>query len=248
MIQIEDLHKSFDSHPVLRGLSCEVKKGEFLALIGMSGSGKSVLLKHIAGMIRPDKGRIILDGHDLAKIRGRELEALRKRFGVVFQQGALFDSLTVYDNIAFPLREKLKLRESEIRERVHRQLEAVSLKNAEDKYPAEISGGMAKRTALARALITEPEIMFFDEPTTGLDPIIANSILKLFKSCHERFGFTGIIVSHDIPEVFDIVDRVAMLHEGVLIKAAPPNEFRNSEDALIRQFITGSTEGPIQAN
>ena len=248
MIQIENVHKAFESQPVLRGLSCEVEKGEFLALIGMSGSGKSVLLKHLAGMIHPDEGRIVLDGHDLAKIRGSDLENLRKRFGVVFQHGALFDSLTVYENIAFPLQEKTKLRQSEIREKVHQQLEAVSLKNAEDKYPAEISGGMAKRTALARALITEPEIMFFDEPTTGLDPIIANSILKLFKSCHERFGFTGIIVSHDIPEVFDIVDRVAMLHEGVLIKAAPPSEFINSEDALIRQFITGSTEGPIQAN
>jgi phospholipid/cholesterol/gamma-HCH transport system ATP-binding protein len=248
MIQIENVHKTFESQPVLRGLSCEVEKGEFLALIGMSGSGKSVLLKHIAGMIQPDEGRIVMDGNDMSPIRGRALEDLRKRFGVVFQHGALFDSLTVYDNIAFPLREKTKMPESEIREKVFQQLDAVSLKDAEEKYPAEISGGMAKRTALARALVTEPEIMFFDEPTTGLDPIIANSILKLFKSCHERFGFTGIIVSHDIPEVFEIVDRVAMLHEGVLIKVAAPGEFLDSEDALIRQFITGSTEGPIQAN
>jgi len=246
MIKVENLHKSFEGAAVLRGVYCEVAKGEMLALIGMSGCGKSVLLKHIAGMFQPDEGRVLVDGNDMREIRGRKLEKLRRRFGFVFQNGALFDSLTVYDNVAFPLREKSKLSEKEIREKVMASLRQVGLTEAADKYTAQISGGMIKRTALARALITEPEILFFDEPTTGLDPIIAKTMLKLFDTCHKEFGFTGVIVSHDIPEVFDIVDRVAFLHQGKVQLAGRPEEILSSDDPMTRQFITGDTEGPIQ--
>jgi phospholipid/cholesterol/gamma-HCH transport system ATP-binding protein len=245
MIKVEDVHKTFGGKPVLRGVSCEVAKGEFIALIGMSGSGKSILLKHIAGMIRPDKGRILVDGVRVGTAGGRELERLRGRFGFVFQSGALFDSMTVFDNVAFPLREKTRLNEREIRDKVICTLDQVGLADAGARYPAQISGGMVKRTALARALVSEPEIMFFDEPTTGLDPIIARAILDLFHSCRQQLGYTGIIVSHDIPEVFRIVDKVAMLHEGRIVKYAPPGEFIDPPEPLVRQFITGSTEGPI---
>jgi len=246
MITVENVHKSFEGAEVLRGVSCEVAPGEMLALIGMSGCGKSVLLKHIAGMFQPDEGRVLVDGNDMREIRGRKLEELRRRFGFVFQNGALFDSLTVYDNVAFPLREKSRLPEKEIREKVLASLQQVGLAGAEGKYPAQISGGMIKRTALARALITEPEILFFDEPTTGLDPIIARTMLKLFDTCHKEFGFTGVIVSHDIPEVFDIVGRVAFLHEGKVQLDGLPDEILSSDDPMTRQFIAGDTEGPIQ--
>ena len=246
MIQVENLHKMLGGAEVLKGVSCEVAAGEMLALIGMSGCGKSVLLKHIAGLFQPDAGRVVVDGNDISSLSGRKLEELRSRFGFVFQNGALFDSLTVYDNVAFPLREKTKLGDKEIRERVLGRLSDVGLSGSEHKYSAEISGGMIKRTALARALVTEPEILFFDEPTTGLDPIIARSMLNLFDECHHRFEFTGIIVSHDIPDIFGIVDKVAMLHEGSVLTVCRPEEIQTSEDATVKQFITGSTEGPIR--
>ena len=247
MIKIEDLHKSFDGFEVLRGVSLQVVKGEILALIGVSGHGKTVILKHVAGLMRPDRGQVYIDGKEIFRLRGDELEQLRSRFGFLFQSGALFSSLTVLDNVAFPLREKTHLREPEIRERVLTVLDQVGLKGSEDKYPAQISGGMIKRTALARALVRSPEIMLFDEPTTGLDPIIAHTILDLIKSIHKDLGFTGIIVSHELSRVFQIVQKVAMLYEGTILIVGTPEEIMTSNDPIVQQFISGSIEGTIRS-
>ena len=246
MIEVENLHKSFDGLEVLRGVSFQVARGEILALIGVSGHGKSVVLKHVAGLMRPDRGHVYIDGKDIISLRGNDLEQLRGRLGYLFQSGALFSSLTVFDNVAFPLREKTKLRDQEIRERVLTALDQVGLREAEDKYPAQISGGMIKRTALARALVRSPEIMLFDEPTTGLDPVIAHTILDLIQSIHKNLGFTGIIVSHELSRVFQIVQKVAMLIDGIILTVGTPEEIMSSSDPAVQQFITGSTEGPIQ--
>ena len=246
MIKVESIRKSFDGLEVLRGATLEVAKGEILALIGRSGYGKSVLLKHVAGLMRPDRGCVLIDGKDIGSLRGKELEQVRSRFGFVFQNGALFDSLTVFENVAFPLREKTKLSEQEIKSRVLSILDEVGLRATENKYPAQISGGMIRRTALARALVRSPEIMLFDEPTTGLDPIIGRTILNLIDSSHRRFGFTGIIVTHEIPKVFDIVQKVAMLHEGRILIVGSPQGILSSSDPVVQQFISGSIEGPIQ--
>jgi len=237
MIKVEQLRKSFDGHVVLDGISFEIAKGEVVALIGGSGGGKSVLLKHLAGLMQPDSGRVIIDGVDLRKVRGSELRRLRDRLGFLFQGGALFDSMTVYENVAFPLREKTKMKEREIRSRVMRELELVGLKGAEDKYPSQISGGMVKRAALARSLVLDPEIMLFDEPTTGLDPVIGQSILELIDSCHQRISFTGIIVTHEIPRIFPFVDRVLMIYQGKLRVNGPPDEMMRSDDPVVKAFL-----------
>jgi phospholipid/cholesterol/gamma-HCH transport system ATP-binding protein len=246
MIEIEDLHKSFDGLKVLQGASFHVAKGELLALIGRSGYGKSVLLKHVAGLIRPDQGRVLVDGNDLGILRGKKLEEMRSRFGFVFQNGALFDSLTVFENVAFPLKEKTNLSDHEIKKKVLSILDEVGLSGDENKYPAQISGGMIRRVALARAMVRNPEILLFDEPTTGLDPIIGHMILNLIDSCHKRFEFTGILVTHEIPKAFEIVQKVAMLHGGKILIVASPQGILSSSDPVVHQFITGSIEGPIQ--
>jgi len=240
MIAIENLHKSFGGVEVLKGASLEIRDKEVVALIGPSGEGKSVFLKHVAGLLQPDTGRIIFNGKDLVALRRAELVKLRSRFGFLFQNGALFDSMTVYDNVAFPLREIGRVKEKEVRERVLGELELVGLTGAEEKYPAQLSGGMAKRAALARALVRQPEIMLFDEPTTGLDPIIVHSIHALIAATHKRLGFSGIIVSHEIPGVFAIVQQVALLHEGVIRFVGTPKEIFKSDDPVVRDFIRGS--------
>ncbi|MBW2058201.1 MAG: ABC transporter ATP-binding protein [Deltaproteobacteria bacterium] len=245
MIRVEDLHKSFNGPEVLRGVSLQVERGEVLALIGMSGYGKSVLLKHIAGLMKPDRGRVLVAGLDMARTTGKELERLRSRFGFLFQGGALFDSLTVFENVAFPLRERGASSSEEIRRTVLSKIEEVGLAGSEHKYPAELSGGMVKRAALARALVKDPEIMLFDEPTTGLDPIIACAILTLIRKCHRNLGFTGIIVTHQIPRIFDIVQKVALLHEGTILAVGTPEEIVSSENPIVKEFIHGSVKEPI---
>jgi phospholipid/cholesterol/gamma-HCH transport system ATP-binding protein len=245
VIQIEDLHRSFDGVQVLKGVTCEIRKGEILALIGGSGSGKSVILKHVSGLLRPDRGRVLIDGTDITSLRRAELEQMRSRFGFLFQSGALFSSLNVFDNVAFPLREKTKLEEAKIREKVISVLDQVGLKEAEQKYPAQLSGGMIKRTALARALVRTPEIMFFDEPTTGLDPVIAHTILDLIQSLHRRLLFTGIIVTHELARVFGIVERVALLYEGMIRFIGTPTEIMASQDVVVQQFMSGA-KGPVK--
>ncbi|MDB4443985.1 ATP-binding cassette domain-containing protein [bacterium] len=245
MIDFEELHKSFDGVEVIKGLNLRIEKGEILALIGRSGQGKSVLLKQAAGLIKPDRGRVLVDGQEIGHIRGNALARLRSRLGFLFQGGALFDSMSIFDNVAFPLREKSILSEEEIGKRVIDELKLIGLSGSEGKYPSQLSGGMIKRAALARELVLGPEIMFFDEPTTGLDPIIGNAILKLIDDIHKRFHFTGIIVTHEVPKVFEIVDKVAMLHEGTLLAKGSPEEIIASEDPIVQQFIKGDLDGPI---
>ncbi|MCU0595850.1 MAG: ATP-binding cassette domain-containing protein [Desulfobacterota bacterium] len=242
MIKIEDLHKSFNGVAVLKGVSLEVEKGELLALIGRSGYGKSVLLKHVAGLLRPDRGRILLEGQDMGRLRGSELVRVRNRLGFLFQSGALFDSMTILDNVAFPLREKTKLSEPEIRKKAMVELEQVDLLGSEEKYPSQISGGMVKRASLARALVEEPEIMLIDEPTTGLDPLTGQTILNLIDACHKRLGFSGIMVTHEVPKIFEIVNKVVMLHEGRVIFSGTPEEILASEDATVRTFVAAGAE------
>ncbi len=245
MIEVIDLHKSFNSHEVLRGINLKVEKGQVLALIGGSGKGKSVLLKHIMGMMKQDSGQIKVDNQDIRKLRGKALRRLKERFGIVFQGGALFDSLTAFDNVAFPLREKTRMKSSEIRVAVLQELARVGLSGAENKFPAEISGGMRKRVALARCLVMHPEIVLFDEPTTGLDPLMGKAIHNLIRDCQKSLSFTAIIVTHEIPAIFSIVDQVAMLYEGKIIAVGTPEEIKTSKDPVVHQFISGELEGPI---
>jgi len=237
MIRLESVHKRFGSLEVLNGVSFEIKKGELVALLGGSGSGKSVLLKHIAGLMKPDSGKIYINGAEITSLTKKELEVVRKGFGFLFQGGALFDSLTVFENVAFPLKEKTKLSKEEIEGMVFRYLELVGLKGAEEKYPSQISGGMVKRAALARALITDPKIMLFDEPTTGLDPQMSLSILNLIGSVHKRLELTGIIVTHAIPTVFRITKRVLFLHNGKVAFDGTPKDLMDSQEPIIRQFL-----------
>jgi len=243
MIEIEDLYKSFNHRDVLNGVSLNVQRGEILAVIGGSGVGKSVLLKHITGLIRPDSGRIKVDGQDVTNLRGKLLVNYRERIGFLFQGGALFDSMTVFENVAFPLREKTKTKEKKIKESVYEILGHVGMQDDGDKYPAELSGGMQKRAALARALITNPEIMLFDEPTTGLDPIIVNSVFKYIRLTHQQIGFTGIIVTHKIPRIFAIVQKVALLSKGVIVAAGTPDEIQQSTDPIVEYFLSGGETG-----
>ncbi len=239
MIEIEDIHKAFGKQKVLNGLSISIAKGQLIAVLGSSGSGKSVLLKHVAGLLRPDSGRVLLDGQDIHGLRGKTLASLRDRMGFLFQGGALFDSMTVFDNVAFPLREKTKASKEEVRERVQRALEAVGLAGSEQKYPSQLSGGMVKRAAMARALVKDPEIMMFDEPTTGLDPAIRIAILRLINESHRRLSFTGIIVTHEIPSALAIVDRVVFLKAGKVYFMSEPKEFMASTDPVIKEFLGG---------
>ncbi len=242
MIRVQHLYKGFGSQPVLRGLDLDIATGEIMVVIGRSGGGKSVLLKHLIGLLRPDAGTVVVDGTDISRLRGRELDRVRDRYGVVFQGGALFDSMPVFDNVAFPLREKSRLGAAEIRGRVEEKLDQVGLAGMGHKNPAEISGGMRKRVAIARALVTEPEIVFFDEPTTGLDPILVNTIHHLIVELHRKFRFTAVMVSHEIPEIFEIADRIAMLHEGVIVEIGPPAAVRASANPVVQHFIRGEVE------
>ncbi|MDY6880673.1 MAG: ATP-binding cassette domain-containing protein [Desulfatiglans sp.] len=243
MIKIENLHASFDGNEVLKGISLDIKKGEVMALIGGSGSGKSVLLKHVAGLMIPDQGNVIINGQDMGMLKGKRLTDLRAGLGFLFQGGALFDSMTVFENVAFPLKEKTRLSDDLISERVLEALDNVGLSGAEHKFPSQISGGMVKRTALARALIMDPQIMLFDEPTTGLDPVMGQAILELIHSWHDRISYTGIIVTHEIPEIFPIVDRIAMLHNGVIRAVGTPEELMSSEDQVVCSFVGNRVRG-----
>ena len=245
MIRVVDLHKGFGGHPVLKGINLELETGKITTIIGGSGCGKTVLLKHLNALLLPDRGAIYVGDQDITRLRQTKLNDVRRKFGVLFQGAALLDSMTLYDNVAFPLREKTQLKETEIEKKVNESLEQVGLSGAGYKLPAEVSGGMKKRAGLARALVTQPEIVLFDEPTTGLDPLLGKSIHQLIRKMHDTFKFTGVIVSHDIPEVFKISDRVAMLAEGVITEVGATEEFLESQNPVVRQFIQVDTEGPI---
>jgi phospholipid/cholesterol/gamma-HCH transport system ATP-binding protein len=239
MIKVVGLRKSFNGQPVLRGVDLEVPDGSITVIIGRSGGGKSVFLKHLIGLMRPDSGRIEVGGVDFGRLRGRALDEVRKRYGVVFQGGALFDSMSCRENVAFPLREKTRLSRTDIAKQVDTALERVGLAGIGDKYPEEVSGGMRKRVAIARALVTEPEIVFFDEPTTGLDPVLVNTIHRLVRDLHQTSRFTAVMVSHEIPEVFEIADRVGMLHEGRIVEIGSSAEIQGSSNPIVQQFIRG---------
>lgn len=246
MITLRNLHKSFGSQKVLDGLDLDIPDGKITAIIGPSGEGKSVLLKHLIGLLTPDSGQVEVDGESIINLRRSELNRIREKFGMLFQNVALFDSMSVFENVAFPLQEKTTLGKDEIRAKVLTALEDVGLKNIEHKYPDELSGGMKKRVGLARAVVLNPKIILFDEPTTGLDPIIKRAIHQLIKDTHAKFGFTAVVVSHEIPEIFDVAQNVAMLFRGKILQHGTPEEIKNSEHPAIRQFISGSLDGPIQ--
>ncbi len=246
MISLRNVHKSFGAQKVLNGLNLEIPAGKITAIIGPSGEGKSVLLKHLIGLLQPDNGDVEVDGENIIGLRRSQLNRIREKFGMLFQNVALFDSMTVFENVAFPLQEKTSLPSEDIRRRVLSALEDVGLKNIDSKFPDELSGGMKKRVGLARAVVLSPSIILFDEPTTGLDPIIKRAIHQLIKDTHEKFGFTAVIVSHDIPEIFDVAQNVAMLFRGEILQYGTPEEIINSEHPAVRQFISGSLDGPIQ--
>ena len=245
MIKLVGVEKTLGKQAVLRGVDLTIPTGKLTTIIGRSGEGKSVLLKHIIGLMHPDRGEVWIDGTDIARLKGRALNEVRKKFAMLFQGAALFDSMTVFENVAFPLREKLRLKGDVVTRRVEEKLEQVGLKGMGHKFPAELSGGMRKRAGLARALVMEPEIILFDEPTTGLDPLMAKAIHDLIVAMQQQFRFTAVMVSHEIPEIFGISDYVAMLKNGRIAEMAPSSEFVKTTDEEIREFIfVGGTVAP----
>lgn len=237
MIKISNLYKSFNDHEVLRGINLEIPIGTVTVILGRSGSGKTVLLRNLIRLTEPDSGTIIIDGTNITKLSATELNQFRRKFGMLFQSAALFDSLTVEENIAFPLREHTKKPEDEIRQIVNERLALVGLSGANKKYPSELSGGMRKRVGLARAIALEPEIVLYDEPTTGLDPLTAESINELIVTMQKRLNVTSVIISHDVESTFQVADQVAMLHEGRIIEVGSPEEFKQSPQEVIQHFI-----------
>lgn len=245
MIQLKKINKSFNGHRVFNDLDLEIKTGESMVIIGRSGCGKSVLLKHIIGLLRPDTGEVLVDGRDISRLSTEDLFALREKFGMLFQGAALFDSLTVYENVGFRFIENSDKTEDEITERVRECLKMVGLGEILQAKPAELSGGMRKRVGLARAISTYPEIVLFDEPTTGVDPVTGDVINRLIRDLHEKLKITSITVTHDMKSAYEIADRIAMLYDKNIVAVGTPDEFRNTENPVIRQFVTGSAEGPL---
>ena len=246
MIKIIDLKKSFNSKKVLDGTNLEIEKGKITVIIGRSGEGKSVLIKHIIGLLKPDSGQILLDGQDITKMTERELNEVRRRFGMLFQGAALFDSLTVGENVAFPLREHAGMPEADLKEVIKEKLRLVGLKDVENMMPADLSGGMKKRVGLARAIDMDPEIVLFDEPTTGLDPIMSDNVATLILDTQRDLKTTYIVITHDISLTYKIADKVAMLHEGKIVEQGDVEYVKSSVNPILRQFVEGRAEGPIK--
>lgn len=245
MIEIINLSKSFNNHRVLDNLNLNINTGETTVVIGRSGCGKSVLLKHIIGLMKPDSGQVLVDGKDVSKMEDNELNAMRMKFGMLFQGAALFDSLNVRENVAFGMIEHMNSTDEEIGKRVKEALALVGLKDIEDKKPAELSGGMRKRVGLARAICLRPQIMLYDEPTTGVDPIMGDAINDLIVELHNKLKVTSIAVTHDMTSAYKIADRVAMLYNGKIIYTGTPDEIKGVKDPIVQQFITGASKGPI---
>ena len=246
IIRLQAVEKTLDGRKVLDGIDLEIPARKITAIIGISGGGKSVTFKHMVGLMKPDGGRVLVGDEDLNRVSSRRLSAIRRRFSMLFQGGALFDSLNVFDNVAFPLRETTSLSEAEIKKRVERCLEEVNLAGMGGKYPDELSGGMNKRAALARALVTRPEIILLDEPTAGLDPIIENAIHYLICDTFMRTRYTMVCISHAVPGIFEWCHHAVVLHKGKVLESGPSLDIRNSKNPIIQQFIKGELDGPIQ--
>jgi len=245
MIEIKEVYKSFGNNQVLNGVDLNINQGETIVILGRSGCGKSVLLKHIIGLMKPDKGQIFIDGEEITAYSYEKLSNLRRRFGMLFQGAALFDSMTVEENVGLGLTEHTALSREKIKEIVKEKLRLVGMAGVENLKPAELSGGMKKRVGLARAIAMDPEFVLYDEPTTGLDPIMADVINELVISLRNTLKITSIAVTHDIVSAYKIADRIAMLYEGKIIWVGTPQETKNSTDPVVMQFIHGSSVGPI---
>ncbi len=244
-ISLQHLYKSFNGKEVLRDLSIDVERGESVVIVGGSGTGKSVTLKHIIGLLQPDSGHVLVEGQDLCCMKPIDLNRFRQRFGMAFQEGALFDSMSVLENIAFPLRRHTEMTEEDIRRRVGECLDQVHLVGVEDKRPSELSGGMRRRVGFARAISLRPKILLFDEPTTGLDPVISDIIADLILEMDTTLNVTTVTITHDMKVAFKIADRIAMIHHGSIIEQGRPEEFQESTDPIVRQFIEGRANGPL---
>lgn len=244
-ISCRGLHKAFGEHNVLCGVDLDVSKGDITVVVGPSGTGKSVLLKHLIGLLFPDRGDVLVDGRSLRAMKLRELLELRRRFGILFQDGALFGSMTVFDNVAFPLRQHTDMTESQIAARVRARLGDVGLADAGDKLPSQLSGGMRKRAGLARALVVEPDIVLFDEPDSGLDPVRTALLCDLIQAMHAEHGGTYAVITHDIALAKRLSHHVALLWQGRIVEAGPTHQVFASTDPFVRQFLSGDPEGPL---
>jgi phospholipid/cholesterol/gamma-HCH transport system ATP-binding protein len=238
MISVRDLYKSFGGKSVLAGVNLDVDEGTTCVILGGSGSGKTVLMKHIIGLLKPDSGQVFVDGEDVVPLGDLEMERVRRKFGMVFQGAALFDSMTVYENVAFPLREHSKLSEAEMRTRVEEKLAIVGLHDVADRYPADLSGGMRKRVGLARAIVRDPKIVLYDEPTTGLDPITTDYVDDMILTAKAKLGVTSLVISHDVASAFKVADQIAFLAEGKIVAHAPPAEVRRSTHPAVKLFLS----------
>lgn len=246
IIKVEDLVKTFGARRVLNGVSLEIYEGETFVVMGGSGCGKSTLLRHLIGSLKPDSGRVLIKDKDITQISEAELDEIKKRFGMLFQSSALLDSLSVEENVSLPLKEHTKLSPEIIKIMVKMKLSLVGLRGFENHMPSEISGGMKKRVGLARAIAMDPDIVFYDEPSAGLDPVVAAVIDKLILDLSKKLLITSVVVTHDMQSVFRIADRVAMLHKGTVLEVGTPKEIKNSSNPIVQQFISGNVEGPIQ--
>ncbi len=239
IISVIGLKKSFGEKHVLRDIDLDIYPGESLVILGASGAGKSVFLKHLIGLLQPDEGNVIVEGIDITIAPASECLELRKHIGMSFQEGALFDSMNVFDNIAFPIRRHTRWSEDEVADRVHECLSLVRMEGIEDKFPAELSGGMRRRVGFARAIALKPEILLFDEPTTGLDPINTAAIARVIRHMHDQLGVTAVTITHDLNLAFGIADRLAMIRHGVIIAEGSPDEFRQNPDPYVQAFLNG---------
>jgi phospholipid/cholesterol/gamma-HCH transport system ATP-binding protein len=237
VIQLIDVKKRFGSQNVLKGVNLSIFEGKTTVVIGASGQGKSLVIKHILGLVKPDSGKVLVYSKDINKISRKELKEIRTHFGVLFQNAALFDSMTVFDNVALPLRERTKASEEEIKTIVNEKLKLMELEGSNDKYPAQLSGGMKKRVGLARALVLNPQIVFFDEPTTGLDVALSNEMYRVFFRTQTKLGYTAVIVSHDVPKILKLADYVALMHNGVIQDSLSPEHFQISDNPVIKEFV-----------
>ena len=242
MIAVRSLMKKIGQQEILRGVDLKISSGETLAIIGRSGGGKSVLLKHMVGLMEPDSGEIWIQGQNIIGMNERQLGAIRKKVGILFQGGALFDSMTVADNIAFPLREAGERDRKVLRSKVSEMLDVMEMDGQEDKMPETLSGGMKKRVGLARAIIRRPSCVLYDEPTAGLDPVVADSINRLIRRLQQRFGMTSVVVTHDMKSAFDVADRIAYLHEGQIYFNGTASQLQKSSDPLIQDFLLGRSD------